>query len=114
MPKSWLMIALIAVNVVSTGLSVVAFKHAGMALEPRGFLWQQIQGNFWGFVSVLAFTFLTRHLALNVAYPLTVGLAVLLVQLVFARLFFGEAPTPTQITGALLIAAGIVLVASRR
>ncbi len=114
MPKTWLLVALVLINVVSTGLSVVAFKHAGMALEPRGFLWQQILGNFWGFVSVLAFTFLTRHLTLSVAYPLTVGLAVLLVQLVFARLFFGEAPTPTQITGALLIEAGIVLVAGRR
>ena len=112
--KPWLIIALGVVNVVSTGLSVVAFKQAGAAVEPRGFLWQQILGNFWGFVSVIAFTFLTRHLALNVAYPVTVGLAVLLVQLIFARLYFGEAATPTQIVGAFLIAAGIALVAGRR
>ena len=114
MSKPWLMAFLVFVNVVSTGLSVVAFKHAGMASQLRGFLWQQVLGNFWGFVSVIAFTFLTRHLALNVAYPVTVGLAVLLVQLIFARLYFGEAATPTQIVGAFLIAAGIALVAGRR
>ena len=113
MTKSWWIIALGLINIVSTGLSVVAFKQAGAALEPRGFLWQQILGNFWGFVSVIAFTFLTRYLTLNVAYPVTVCLAVLLVQLVFARVYFGEVATPTQITGALLIAAGIVLVARR-
>ncbi len=113
MPKPWLMAFLVFVNVVSTGLSVVAFKQAGMASQPRGFLWQQILGNFWGFVSVIAFTFLTRHLALNVAYPVTVGLAVLLVQLVFARAYFGEIATPPQIVGALFIAMGIALVARR-
>jgi multidrug transporter EmrE-like cation transporter len=113
MTKTWLMVTLGLINVVSTGLSVVAFKHAGAALETRAFLWQQILGNFWGFVSVIAFTFLTRYLALNVAYPVTVGLAVLLVQLVFARLYFGEVATPPQIIGALFIAMGIVLVARR-
>ncbi len=113
MARNALMLALVFINVISTGLSVVAFKHAGAAAETRGFLWQQVLGNFWGFISVLAFTFLTRLLPLNVAYAVTVGLAVLLVQLVFARIFFGEIATPAQVAGALLIAAGIVLVTRR-
>jgi multidrug transporter EmrE-like cation transporter len=102
---------LVAANVVSTALSVVAFKQSGAASGLSGFVWYQIVGNLWGFASVLAFTFLTRYLPLKVAYPLTVGLAVLLVELAAAQIVFHETVTLIQAFGGFLIVTGIVLVA---
>ncbi len=113
MTTTWLVPGLIAANVLSTALSVIAFKLSGAAPDARGFLWYQIVGNAAGFVSVIAFTFTTRYLPLKIACPVTVALAILLVQLVVARVYFREAVSAAQALGGLLIAAGVVLVANK-
>jgi len=76
----------------------------------RGFLLWQIVGNLAGFITVLALTGLLRFAPLHVAYPVTAGLAVIGVQVVAARWFFGESISTTQWLGTLLVVVGIVLI----
>ncbi len=113
MVTNWIIAGLVAVDAITSALSVIAFKQSGAAPTVRGFWWYQVWGNFWGFASVLALTFLTRYWPLKLAYPITVGLAILLVQLVAVRIAFGEIATPLQVFGGVLIVAGIMLVAYR-
>lgn len=74
------------------------------------FLVMQIAGNLAGLVGILAYTGLLRTLPLHVAFPLSRGLVVLGVQLVASLLFFHEAFKPTEAAGAVLVAAGVILV----
>jgi len=50
---------------------------------------------------------------LHVGYPITVGLAVLGVQIVGARVIFHEPIVPAQWLGTLLIVLGIMLIGGR-
>jgi multidrug transporter EmrE-like cation transporter len=67
-------------------------------------------GNLAGFAGVLVYTGLLRTLPLHVAFPLSRGLVVLGVQLVGALLVFHETFRMTEAAGAVLVAAGIILV----
>lgn len=87
-----------------------SFKLSAASPGLRGFLAWQIVGNLAGFITVLTLTGLLRYLPLHVAYPITAGLAVVGVQVIAARWFFGEAISPGQWLGALFIIVGIVLV----
>lgn len=66
-------------------------------------------GNLLGLVGILTYTLLLRALPLHVAFPLTRGAAVLGVQLAASLIVFHEVLRPTEIAGAALVAAGIVL-----
>jgi multidrug transporter EmrE-like cation transporter len=66
-------------------------------------------GNLLGLVGVLTYTLLLRTLPLHVAFPLTRGATVLGVQLAASVIVFHEVLRPTEIAGAALVAAGIVL-----
>jgi multidrug transporter EmrE-like cation transporter len=66
-------------------------------------------GNLLGLVGILTYTLLLRALPLHVAFPLTRGATVLGVQLAASVIVFHEVLRPTEIAGAALVAAGIVL-----
>ncbi len=101
---------LVAGNLLFNIVAQASFKASAESSNWRGFLFWQVVGNLAGLVTVLTLTGLLRWVPLSVAYPLTVGLAVIGVQVVAARLLFHEAVTPAQCLGTLLVVWGIVLV----
>jgi multidrug transporter EmrE-like cation transporter len=102
---------LIAYAVFVTGANILLKLSAG-ADAVRLFVFFQIAGNLSGFVGVLAYTGMLRTLPLHIAFPLTRGVAVLGVQLVAALLVFHEQFRPTEAAGAVLVAAGIIVVSA--
>jgi multidrug transporter EmrE-like cation transporter len=88
----------------------IFLKFSALAKEPWLFVTLFAAGNLAGFVGVLAYTGLLRTLPLHVAFPLSRGLVVMGVQLVGALLVFHETFRVTEAAGAVLVAAGIVLV----
>jgi len=73
-----------------------------------------IGGNLAGFAGILVYTALLRTLPLHIAFPLSRGLVVLGIQLVASFLIFHESIRPTEAAGAVLVAAGIIVVGTRR
>jgi multidrug transporter EmrE-like cation transporter len=73
----------------------------------------QVLGNLAGFITVLTLTGLLHYLSLHVVFPITAGLAVVGVQVVAARMLFGEPITQAQWLGTLLVVAGIALISGR-
>ncbi len=74
------------------------------------FIVLQIGGNLAGFVAILAYTGMMRTLPLHVAFPLTRGFSVLVIQGAVALLIFHESFRPAEIIGVAAVAAGIILV----
>lgn len=105
-----LLSALLIANVFFNIVAQASFKLSASSPDARGFLLWQIAGNVSGFIAVLTFTGLLRFIPLSVAYPLTVGLALVGVQVAAARLLFHEPVAPVQWLGTLLIALGAALV----
>ena len=77
------------------------------------FLAFQAAGNLAGLGGVLVYTWLMRRVPLHVAFPLTRGAGVLGVQLVGSVLVFHEVFSPRELIGAIVVAAGIILVGAR-
>lgn len=102
--------ALVAGNLLFNIAANASFKLSAAAADWRGFVAWQVVGNLAGFITVLTLTGLLRYLPLHVAYPVTAGLAVIGVQVAAARWLFGEAISPGQWLGTLLVIAGIWLV----
>ena len=88
----------------------IFLKLSADALHTGPFLLLLAAGNLAGFAGVLAYTGLLRTLPLHVAFPLSRGLVVLGVQIVGALIVFHESFRVTEIAGAVLVAAGVILV----
>jgi multidrug transporter EmrE-like cation transporter len=101
-------------NLVGILTSNVALKLSAQATHWSAFLRWQILGNLCGFLGVLCFTGLVRLVPLSVGYGVTAGLGFVLVQVVAARLFFGEDISSLQWLGVTLVAVGIALIAAGR
>lgn len=110
---AWLTL-LVAANLLFNIVAQAGFKVSASSPNWRGFLFWQVVGNLAGFITVLTLTGLLRFIPLSIAYPLTVGLAIVGVQVAAARWLFRETITPVQWLGTLLIALGIVLVCRGR
>ena len=106
-------LALMAANLFFNVVANASFKVSATSPNWRSFVTWQVIGNLAGFVTVLTLTGLLRFVPLHVAYPVTVGLAVIGVQVGAVRWLFHEPVTQAQWLGTLLIAAGILLVAGR-
>jgi multidrug transporter EmrE-like cation transporter len=106
-------IVLIGGNFLFNVIANSSFRLSATSPNWRGFLAWQVIGNLAGFVTVLTLTGLLRFVPLHVAYPITAGLAVIGVQVIGARLLFGEPISTTQWLGTLLVAAGILLIGGR-
>jgi multidrug transporter EmrE-like cation transporter len=106
----WLVLSLLAVNLLCNVLANVSFKLSALSPTWRGFLKWQLAGNLAGFLTVLSFTALLRSLPLHIAYPITTGLAVIGVQLVAAGAVFNEAILPQRWLGTILVVFGILLI----
>jgi multidrug transporter EmrE-like cation transporter len=110
--RGWRVTALIVGNVVLSVLAKIGFKLSAASSDWRGFWFWQILGNVAGFGGVLTLTWLLRFVPLHVAYPVTMGLAVIAVQVFAAWLFFRETIGALQWVGTALVVAGIVLVST--
>lgn len=112
--KEWRIGTLILGNLAFTVLAKVGFKLSAASNDWRGFWFWQILGNIAGFIGVLTLTWLLRFIPLHVAYPVTMGLAVIGVQVVAAQFLFRESIGLLQWAGTGLVTAGIVLISVRR
>jgi multidrug transporter EmrE-like cation transporter len=101
---------LIVANLVFNVLANGSFKLSAASGTWRGFLTWQVVGNLAGLITVLTFTGLLRYIPLAVAFPVTIGLAVVGVQFFAAAWYFKEDITNAQWLGTLLVAAGIFLI----
>lgn len=104
---------LIGCNLLFNIVANASFKMSAASSNWRGFLAWQVVGNLAGFAAVMTLTALLKFLPLHVAYPLTVGLAVIGVQVVGAALLFHETIAFRQWVGMLLIAAGILFIGGK-
>lgn len=104
---------LIGCNLLFNIVANSSFKMSAASNTWRGFLAWQVVGNLAGLATVLTLTALLKFLPLHVAYPVTVGLAVIGVQVVGAALLFREVIAFRQWVGTLLVAAGILLIGGR-
>jgi len=104
---------LILGNLIFTVLANVDFKLSAASNDWRGFWFWQIIGNMAGFAGVLTLTWLLRFIPIHIAYPVTMGLAVVGMQVIVARLVFQEAIGPLQWVGTGLVTAGVVLISAR-
>jgi multidrug transporter EmrE-like cation transporter len=112
--RGWRIGALIVGNLTFTVLAKIGFKLSAASGDWRGFWFWQIAGNLAGFVGVLTLTWLLRFIPIHIAYPVTMGLAVVGVQVGAARLLFRESIGLLQWVGTGLVVAGIVLISARR
>ena len=103
-------LALLGINFLFNLLANAGFKLAAMSTTWRGFLAWQVVGNLAGFITVLTLTWLLRYLPLHVVYPVTAGLTALGVQVIVARMVFGETISSLRWLGSLLVAVGIMLI----
>jgi multidrug transporter EmrE-like cation transporter len=110
--KQGLAVAFVLGNLAGIVTSNVALKLSAQATQWSTFLRWQIVGNLCGFLGVLCFTGLVRHVPLSVGYGITAGLGFVLVQVMAARLFFNEPIRPLQWLGVALVVMGIVLIAA--
>jgi len=110
MKSLWISIFVLG-NLAAIVVSNIGLKLSAWAPDWRGFLGWQVFGNLTGFVGVLCFTGLMRHVPLNIGYGVTAGLGFVLVQVVGARLYFHEPISSLQWLGTSLVALGILCIA---
>ena len=110
----WRIGTLILGNLAFTVLAKVGFKLSAASNDWRGFWFWQIAGNLAGFIGVLTLTWLLRLIPLHIAYPVTMGLAVIGVQVIAAQFLFRESIGLLQWVGAGLVTVGVVLIGARR
>lgn len=103
-----LLLALTLANLLFNIIANGSFKISAGSSSLRGFLTWQVVGNLAGFITVLTLTGMLRYVPLHVAFPLTTGLAVIGVQMVSGRLFFGEQVSSLDWLGTILVVAGIL------
>jgi multidrug transporter EmrE-like cation transporter len=112
--RGWRIGALILGNLAFTVLAKIGFKLSAASSDWRGFWFWQIAGNLAGFIGVLTLTRLLRLIPLHVAYPVTMGLSVIGVQVIAAFLLFRESIGPLQWVGTGLVTLGVALIGTRR
>lgn len=108
--QAWVVGGLLALNLAFNVLANTSFKFSATAAGWKGFLAWQVVGNLAGFITVLTLTGLLKYLPLSLAYPTTMGLAILGVQIVAARWIFRETIRPVQWLGVLFIVVGLWLI----
>lgn len=102
--------ALVVANLLFNVIANASFKVSAFSSNWRGFLTWQIVGNLAGFITVLTLTWLLRYVPLNVAFPITTGLAVIGVQIATTWVLFHEPITRMQWMGTLMVVLGILLI----
>jgi multidrug transporter EmrE-like cation transporter len=103
-----LTLALVLVNLLFNIVANGCFKLSAESGSIRGFITWQVVGNLSGFITVITLTEMLRYVPLHVAFPVTTGLAVIGVQMVSGRLFFGESVSSHDWLGAFLVVIGIM------
>ncbi len=111
--SSIITITLVLGNLLFNIVANASFKFSSSSSGWRSFLAWQIVGNLAGLITVLTLTGLLRYIPLHVAFPVTIGLSVIGVQVVAAGWLFHEPITPTQWLGTMLTLGGILLIGRR-
>ena len=106
-------LTLIVVNLVFNIVANACFKISANSGAWSKFLFWQVIGNIAGLITVLTLTALLKFIPLEVAFPVTTGLAVIGVQIVASHWFFHEEISPAHWVGTLMIAGGIMLFSRR-
>ena len=104
---------LLVINLAFNVVANAGFKLSAESGSLRGFLTWQVIGNLAGFITVLTLTGLLHYIPLHIAFPVTTGLAVIGVQMVAGRWFFGEAISSERWFGTILVATGIIFLTWR-
>jgi multidrug transporter EmrE-like cation transporter len=107
LPNNSLVLALTLTNLLFNIAANASFKVSAESDNIHGFITWQVLGNLAGFITVITLIVLLRYIPLHVAFPLTTGLAVIGVQMVSGRLFFGESISYSDWLGTLLVIVGI-------
>lgn len=105
---NFITLALVIANLLFNIGANVSFKISAGSDNLRGFIAWQVVGNLAGFITVITLTGMLRYMPLHVAFPVTTGLAVIGVQMVSGKLFFGESVSPRDWLGAVLVVVGIM------
>lgn len=105
---NFITLALVIANLLFNIGANVSFKISAGSDNLRGFIAWQVVGNLAGFITVITLTGMLRYMPLHVAFPVTTGLAVIGVQMVSGKLFFGESVSPNDWLGAVLVVVGIM------
>jgi len=100
-------------NLLFNVIANASFKLSADSRTWRPFLAWQIAGNLSGLITVLTLTALLRYLPLHVAFPLTMGLTVIGVQVIAAYGLFHEPIGASQWLGTLFVVVGILLIGAR-
>ena len=100
-------------NLLFNVIANASFKVSADSRTWRPFLAWQVVGNLSGLITVLTLTALLRYLPLHVAFPLTMGLTVIGVQVIAARGLFHEPIGASQWLGTLFVVVGILLIGAR-
>ncbi len=103
-----LILALVIANLLFNIIANACFKISAGSGNLRAFIAWQVVGNLAGFATVITLTWMLRYVPLHVAFPVTTGLAVLGVQMISGRLFFGENVSIIDWLGTFLVVAGIL------
>ena len=108
--KTGLILVLIATNLLCFTSAQLSFKRSALSTDTKDFLRWQITGNLAGFISVLSLTAVHRFIPLHLASAITVGLGLVLVQVIGSQFIFREPVGALGWTGAGLVVTGIVLI----
>ena len=111
--QNLLIFFLLVINLAFNVVSNAGFKLSAESATLRGFLTWQVVGNLAGFITVLTLTVLLHYIPLHIAFPVTTGLAVIGVQMVAGKWFFGEAISSERWFGTILVATGIIFLTWR-
>ena len=105
-----LIVLLVLANLLFNIVANASFRVSAFAESWRSFLAWQVIGNLAGFITVLTLTWLLRYMPLSIAFPLTIGLTVIGVQVFAAAAMFHEPISARQWAGTAAIVIGIFLV----
>jgi multidrug transporter EmrE-like cation transporter len=111
--KPFMIAVLTGGNLLFNVISNASLKISADSRTWRPFLAWQVAGNLTGLITVLTLTALLRYLPLHVAFPLTMGLTVIGVQVLAAHGLFHESIGASQWLGTLLVVVGILLIGAR-
>lgn len=106
--ENLLILILLVINLVFNVVSNAGFRLSAGSATLKDFISWQVIGNLAGFVTVLTLTGLLRYIPLHIAFPVTTGLAIIGVQLIAGRWFFGEVISVERWFGTILVVIGIL------
>lgn len=108
-----ILLSLVLSNMLFNVLANASFKYSATSITLFSFIAWQVVGNLAGFITVITLTGMLRTVPLNIAFPLTSGLAVIGVQVLGSYFLFHEPISLPRWAGTILIVIGIILISGK-